>query len=285
MSLSDILSVGPSRSIPKLVALRTLRPLTVVTALGFVIALAVIGCGDGSDGVEGDSAPATATEEPSAMEDPDPTPMVVGDCRDGMSLQSGEGCRYTGGGEFEPDVVLWVRPDGQICRVGGPVEQAGVTFDTLQLCSSGFERDDAFESDIIARENADGSWTFHESAASASADRSSTPDSGSFRFMRADAVSLSEFDAAAEWEREIMFSQLQIARCEVGLVLPRDGFCIDDQASSLEDVAFLVAHLPDGDGLILQGGGRFQAGGAVQLGWITFEREGADWVITHLEDP
>ncbi len=284
MAPPDISSAGTGRSIPVVVALRTVRPLIAATALGFVVALALIGCGDGSGGVERDSAPATARAEPSAAEDPDPTPVVVGDCRDGMSLQSGEGCRYTGGGEFEPDVVLWVRPDGQICRVGGPVEQAGVTFDTLQLCSNGFERDDAFESDIVARENADGSWTFHESASSVSADRSSTPASGPSRFRRGDVVSLSEFDAAPEWEREIMFSQNRIARCEEGLVLPRDSFCIDDRASSLGDVAFLVAHLPYGDGLILQGGSRIQVGGTAQLGWITYEREGSDRVITHLED-
>lgn len=45
-----------------------------------------------------------------------------------------------------------------------------------------------------------------------------------------------------------------------------------------------MAPLPDGDGLFLQGGGRFQGGGALQLGWITFQQEGSDWVITHLDD-
>ena len=36
--------------------------------------------------------------------------------------------------------------------------------DSLRLCSSGgFERDDAFQSDIVASDNADGSWTFYES--------------------------------------------------------------------------------------------------------------------------
>jgi len=101
--------------------------------------------------------------------------------------------------------------------------------------------------------------------------------------MPAAAVSLSEFDAATGPEREAMFAQGRIARCEVGLVLPRDGFCIDAEATSLSDIAFLVAHLPDGDGLVLQGGARIQVGGTAELGWITYERLGSDRVITHLD--
>ena len=122
---------------------------------------------------------AAPTNTPTSM--PEPTPVVLGDCRDGMRLQPGEGCRYTGGGSPQANVVLSVQHDGAICREGGPVKQeigAGtakvgirgtLNAGSLRLCGSGgFERDDAFQSDIVASANADGSWTFYESVLSAS---------------------------------------------------------------------------------------------------------------------
>ena len=114
---------------------------------------------------------AAPTNTPTPM--PEPTPVVLGDCRDGMRLQPGEGCRYTGGGSPQANVVLSVQHDGAICREGGPVKQeiGGVTLNvgSLRLCGSGgFERDDAFQSEIVASANADESWTFYESVLSAS---------------------------------------------------------------------------------------------------------------------
>ena len=113
----------------------------------------------------------TVTPRPTAT--PEPTSVVLGDCRDGMRLQPGEGCRYTGGGSPPANVVLSVQHDGAICREGGPAKQQifGVTInvDHLRICSAGgFERDDAFQSGIVASANADGSWTFYESELSAS---------------------------------------------------------------------------------------------------------------------
>ena len=107
---------------------------------------------------------------------PEPTPVVLGTCRDGMTLQPGEGCSYTGGGTPRANVVLSVAHDGAICREGGPAKQvmAGITLDVnnLRLCrSDGFEVDDAFQSEIVAGANADGSWTFYESRQSASSAR------------------------------------------------------------------------------------------------------------------
>ncbi len=99
-----------------------------------------------------------------------------------------------------------------------------------------------------------------------------------------DPVSASEFDDASSSERDEMFEGGRILRCREGLALPRDGFCVDVQAASLSDLSYLVAHLSDGDGLILQGGGRFQSGGATRLGWITYEKVGTDRVITHLDE-
>ena len=124
-----------------------------------------------------EEATATPDPTPTATPVPEPTPVVLGDCRDGMRLQPGEGCRYTGGGSPQANVVLSVQHDGAICREGGPAKQeiGSITLDmdSLRLCSSGgFERDDAFQSEIVAGANADGSWTFYESALSASAPRS-----------------------------------------------------------------------------------------------------------------
>ena len=113
----------------------------------------------------------TATPTPTAIPRPTATLVVLGDCQDGMRLQPGEGCRYTGGGSPPANVVLSVQHDGAICREGGPAMQQvfGVTInvDHLRLCSSsGFERDDAFQSAIVVVANADESWTFYESAQS-----------------------------------------------------------------------------------------------------------------------
>ena len=105
-----------------------------------------------------------------------PTPEVLGDCRDGMRLESGKGCRYEGGGSLRAKVVLSALHDGSICREGGPAKQFGITIDNLRLCTNGFERDEAFGSDIAIRKNPDGSWTFYESTLSASR-RSATPTS------------------------------------------------------------------------------------------------------------
>ena len=102
-----------------------------------------------------EEATATPDPTPTATPVPEPTPVVLGDCRDGMRLQPGEGCRYTGGGSPQANVVLSVQHDGAICREGGPAKQeiGSITLDmdSLRLCvPGGFERDDAFQSDIVA---------------------------------------------------------------------------------------------------------------------------------------
>ena len=95
----------------------------------------------------------------------------------------------------------------------------------------------------------------------------------------------SEFNGAgaAVWQR--MHESGQIVACYEGLALPRDSFCLSEgfrftpDYSELLDTKFLVAHLPDGDALVLQGNTTSRAGGDITLGWITFENR----VITHLE--
>ena len=95
----------------------------------------------------------------------------------------------------------------------------------------------------------------------------------------------SEFNGAgaATWRR--MHEGGQIVACYEGLALPRDSFCLSEgfrftpDFSEIPDAKFLVAHLPDGDALVLQGNTTSRAGGDIRLGWITFENR----VITHLE--
>ena len=160
-------------------------PALASLVLAAAFAMLLVACGD-----EGESTTASSQGQPEAtptveamMEEatstpvPDPSPVVLGDCRDGMRLQPGEGCRYTGGGNPQANVVLSVQHDGAICREGGPVKRetgvGTINVGSVRLCSSGgFERDDAFQSDIAARANADGSWTFYESELSASVPRS-----------------------------------------------------------------------------------------------------------------
>ena len=77
----------------------------------------------------------------------------------------------------------------------------------------------------------------------------------------------------------------QIVACYEGLALPRDSFCLSEgfrftpDYSELLDTKFLVAHLLEGDALVLQGNTTSRAGGDITLGWITFENR----VITHLD--
>lgn len=93
---------------------------------------------------------------------------------------------------------------------------------------------------------------------------------------------------AATWQQ--MHADGEVVACYEGLALPLDGFCLDENFrfsadySQVLDVSFMVIHLPDGDGVVLQGSATFRAGGAsIELGWITLEKIGANRVITHLE--
>ena len=172
------------------------------SALALILLLTLAACGQDA-GTDGNVTEGTATQTvapggerttagPEATEAgsmatatpfPEPTPVVLGDCRDGMKLQPGGGCYYRGGGISRPNVVLSVQHDGAICREGGPVEQqmGDMTLNVanLRLCSSDeFERDDAFQSEIVAGANVDGSWTFYKSRLSArmaAATRTPTP--------------------------------------------------------------------------------------------------------------
>ena len=144
-------------------------------ALAAILAMLLVACGSEAEPTApaaGGQPAATPTVE-AMMEEailtPEPTTVVLRDCRNGMRLRPGEGCRYTGGGSPQANVVLSVQHDGAICREGGPVKQeiggGTINVDSLRLCSSGgFEGDAAFQSEIVASSNDDGSWTFYEPA-------------------------------------------------------------------------------------------------------------------------
>ena len=164
-------------------------PLLLIAVLALASVLALAACIDDTETTL--TVSPSPTSEPTVSTAPtstltqtatplQPTPAVLGNCRDGMRLQPGEGCRYTGGGTPPASVVLSVAHDGAICREGGPAKQefGGITInmDSLRICfSGGFERDDAFQSEIVANANADGSWTFYESSLSASGATAHTP--------------------------------------------------------------------------------------------------------------
>lgn len=232
--------------------------------------------------------------------------MNLGSCRDGMRLQPGEGCSYTSGGTLRANVVLSVTQDGAICREGGPAKQVvgdvTLNIDHLRLCSTdGFEVDDAFESDILAKANADGTWTFYQSsrtAVRASATTAPTAEPTAIPTPEPTATAatppsqpgkISEFDGGGARKWREMHENGQVVACQQGLVLPRDSFCLDPNFrfspdySELLNTKYLVAHLPDGQGLVLAGSSRFQAGGNIELGDLTFEKVGATRVITRLE--
>jgi len=98
---------------------------------------------------------------PPAPAPPAPTPPpaeTLADCRQGMTLQPGEACRYTGGDSPPATVVLSVDRDGAICREGGPARRFGATIEHIRLCTNGFDRDDTFNTNIRVRQNPDSSW-------------------------------------------------------------------------------------------------------------------------------
>ena len=88
--------------------------------------------------------------------------------------------------------------------------------------------------------------------------------------------SFSEFVEALNNDNDL-FEELkaQATRLCAGLEFPIDTFAINDEFT------VLVAHTPEGRGLVIQGRARFDAGGNIQLGWLTLENRGALRVLTH----
>lgn len=66
-------------------------------------------------------------------------------------------------------------------------------------------------------------------------------------------------------------------KLRAGLEFRRDTFAIN------EEQTILVGHTPEGSGLVLVGRTRFEAGGSVKLGWLTFVKRGNVRVLTHYD--
>ncbi len=233
------------------------------------------------------ASPTTTTAAPSttmttALSTTRTTSPAAGDCYVGQVVGPGERCTYPGTSED-----FWVDDSGRgnfIFVTTG----TGISLRNSNLNGVVY--------DFEASKQADGTWLIEAVGTTTATTPTTMPAAPSTTMTMPSStttipttqppapVSATEFDDASSSERDEMFEGGRILRCREGLALPRDGFCVDGQAASLSDLSYLVAHLSDGDGLILQGGGRFQSGGATRLGWITYEKVGTDRVITHLDE-
>ena len=170
--------------------------LLVLGILGILLtSLLLVGCG-GAEETDSAVSPASADDkkellpvvgvpleppplpEPPAQQQPEPEPPALpeppppalndlGACAAGMMLKPGESCGYVAG---RAKVVFSVRQDGSACREGGPVEKVQVIFgakvnvniENQNICvNDDIAQDDAFNSNLAASKNADGSWTIN----------------------------------------------------------------------------------------------------------------------------
>ena len=88
--------------------------------------------------------------------------------------------------------------------------------------------------------------------------------------------SFSEFVEAYDNDNDL-FEELKsrATRLCAGLEFPRDTFAINNAFT------ILVAHTPEGSGLVLRGNTRVEAGSDIQLGSLTLEKRGDLRVLTH----
>ena len=99
-------------------------------------------------------APPTA---PVAVVEGEPT--VLGECEDGMTLQAGEGCHYSGEEGRPADIVIYVGTDGSICRDKGSVMMSGLMLPMVRACGDEYEVIDVLEAEINFLPNGDGGWS------------------------------------------------------------------------------------------------------------------------------
>lgn len=73
----------------------------------------------------------------------------------------------------------------------------------------------------------------------------------------------SDFNGADATTWLQMHAEGEVVACHEGIVLPLDSFCLDEgyrfspDYSQVLNASFMVIHLPDGDGLVLQGNSQF----------------------------
>ena len=126
-----------------------------------VLTLSVLACGGGSE--PDTPSPPTVPPESDAPSAPaaalEGEPTVLGECEDGMTLHSGEGCHYSGEEGRPADLVIYAGTDGSICRDKGSVMMSGLMLPMVRACGDEYEVIDVLEAAIYFRPNGDGSWS------------------------------------------------------------------------------------------------------------------------------
>ena len=135
---------------------------TILLLSVLVLTLSALACGGGSEepdtptpptaqaGSEAPSAPASFVEG---------EPTVIGDCENGMTMNPGEGCHFSGLEGRPADLVISVGADGEICREKGSVTMSGFPVGMNRACADKYEVIDVLEAEIKFEPNGDGSWT------------------------------------------------------------------------------------------------------------------------------
>ena len=121
----------------------------------------LLACGGGSE-PDTPSPPTVppASDAPSAPASiVEGEPTVLGECEDGMTMQPGEGCHFSGLEGRPADLVISVGADGSICREKGSVTMSGFPVNMVRACADKYEVIDVLEAEIKFQPNGDGSWT------------------------------------------------------------------------------------------------------------------------------
>ena len=114
-----------------------------------VLTFSALACGGGSEPDTPTPSPPTVPPDSDAPSAPaaalEGEPTVLGECEDGMTLQSGEGCHYSGEEGRPADLVIYVGTDGSICRDKGSVMMSGLMLPMVRACGDEYEVIDVLE--------------------------------------------------------------------------------------------------------------------------------------------
>ena len=137
---------------------------TILLLSVLVLTLSVLACGGGSEEPDTPTPPtpqpvSDSASAPAAAEIVEGEPTVLGECENGMTMQPGEGCQFSGLEGRPADVVFSVGADGSICRGKGTVMMSGFPVGVNRACADKYEVIDVLEAEIKFQPNGDGSWT------------------------------------------------------------------------------------------------------------------------------
>ena len=123
----------------------------------------LLACGGGNEPEPATPSPPTVapdSDAPSASASfVEGEPTVLGECEDGLTMQAGEGCHFSGLEGRPADLVISVGADGEICREKGSVTMSGFPINMVRACADKYEVIDVLEAEIKFLPNGDGSWT------------------------------------------------------------------------------------------------------------------------------